>query len=316
MRAPLRWLRRTLFAVIPVVIGVVIAVFFLLRLVPGDPARMILGERAAEESVQALREQLGLNKPLMQQLLDFVGNVFLHGDTGNSLVYNVSTRDLIAERAPISLALVGIAVTFSVIIAVTLAVAAARNKDGIVDHIVRVVPTIGQGMPTFWIGLLLIILFAVTLKWFPVGGIGEGPLEPFRSLVLPALAVSLGLVPPLVRSLRSELLEVFSSDFVTTLRAARIPERRVVFGHILRNAALPTLSLLSVSVSYLIGGTLVVEQVFGINGLGSLLFGAISNRDFPVVQGVALYCALGVVIVSLVLDVLVGLLDPRTRASS
>ena len=316
MRPPLRWLRRTLFAVVPVVIGVVVAVFFLLRLVPGDPARMILGERATPESVAALREQLGLNKPLLQQLLDFAGTVFLHGDTGNSLIYNVSTRELIVQRAPISLALVGLAVLFSLLIAVTLAVLAARHKDGIIDHVVRVIPTIGQGMPTFWIGLLLIILFAVTLKWFPVGGIGTGPLEPLRSLVLPALAVSLGLIPPLVRSLRSELLEVFSSDFVTTLRAAGIPERRVVFGHILRNASLPTLTLLSVSVSYLIGGTLVVEQVFGINGLGSLLFGAISNRDFPVVQGVALYCALMVVLVSLVLDGLVWLLDPRTRSAS
>ena len=316
MRPPLRWLRRTLFAVVPVVIGVVVAVFFLLRLVPGDPARMILGERATPESVAALREQLGLNKPLLQQLLDFAGNVFLHGDTGNSLIYNVSTRELILQRAPISLALVGLAVLFSLLIAVTLAVLAARHKDGIIDHVVRVIPAIGQGMPTFWIGLLLIILFAVTLKWFPVGGIGTGPLEPLRSLVLPALAVSLGLIPPLVRSLRSELLEVFSSDFVTTLRAAGIPERRVVFGHILRNASLPTLTLLSVSVSYLIGGTLVVEQVFGINGLGSLLFGAISNRDFPVVQGVALYCALMVVLVSLVLDGLVWLLDPRTRSAS
>lgn len=315
MPAPLRWLRRTLFAVVPVVIGVVIAVFFLLRLVPGDPARMILGENATEESVAALREQLGLNKPLPQQLLDFAGNVFLHGDTGNSLIFGVSTRELIAQRAPISLGLVALAVLFSVVIAVTLAVAAARHKDGIVDHVVRIIPTIGLGMPTFWLGLLLIILFAVNLRWFPVGGIGTGPLEPLRSLVLPALAVSLGLVPPLVRSLRAELLEVFSADFVTTLRAAGIPERRVVFGHILRNAGLPTLTLLSVSVSYLIGGTLVVEQVFGINGLGSLLFGAISNRDFPVVQGVALYCALGVVIVSLVLDVLVNLLDPRTRTS-
>lgn len=316
MRPPLRWLRRTLFAVVPVVIGVVVAVFFLLRLVPGDPARMILGERATPESVAALREQLGLNKPLLQQLVDFAGNVFLHGDTGNSLIYNVSTRELILQRAPISLALVGLAVLFSLVIAVTLAVLAARHKDGIIDHVVRVIPTIGQGMPTFWIGLLLIILFAVTLKWFPVGGIGTGPLEPLRSLVLPALAVSLGLIPPLVRSLRSELLEVFSADFVTTLRAAGIPERRVVFGHILRNASLPTLTLLSVSVSYLIGGTLVVEQVFGINGLGSLLFGAISNRDFPVVQGVALYCALMVVLVSLVLDGLVWLLDPRTRSAS
>jgi peptide/nickel transport system permease protein len=315
INAPLRWLRRTALAVVPVVVGVVLAVFFLLRLVPGDPARMILGERATPEAVADLRVELGLDKPLLAQLGDFVGNLFLRGDTGDSLVYNVSTRELIFDRAPISLALVGLSVLISVTVAVLLAVAAARHKDGPIDHIVRIIPTIGVGMPTFWIGLLLIIVFAVTLKWFPVGGIGTTPLDPLRSLVLPAVAVSLGLIPPLVRSLRAELLEVFSADFVTTLRAARIPERRVLFGHILRNAALPTVTLLSVSISYLIGGTLVVEQVFGINGLGSLLFDAIGNRDFPVVQGVALYCAIMVVVISLLLDIVVYRLDPRTRTA-
>jgi len=296
-----------------VVLGVVLAVFFLLRLVPGDPARMILGERATPESVAALRSQLGLDQPLLAQLGDFAVSVFTRGDTGTSLVYNVSTRELILQRAPVTLQLVALAVLFSVVIAVPLAVVAARHKDKLVDHLVRIIPTVGLGMPTFWVGLLLIILFAVTLKWFPVGGIGTTPWDPLRSLVLPALSVSLALTPPLVRSLRSELLEVFSADFVTTLRAARIPERRVLFVHILRNAALPTLTLLGVNVSYLIGGTLVVEQVFGINGLGSLLFSAISNRDFPVVQGVALFCALSVVVISLLLDAAVYRLDPRMR---
>ncbi|MET0954655.1 MAG: ABC transporter permease [Cryobacterium sp.] len=313
--APLRWLRRTALRVVPVVLGVVLAVFFLLRLVPGDPARMILGERATPESVAALRSQLGLDQPLLAQLGDFAVSVFTRGDTGTSLVYNVSTRELILQRAPVTLQLVALAVLFSVVIAVPLAVAAARKKDKLVDHLVRIIPTVGLGMPTFWVGLLLIILFAVTLKWFPVGGIGTTPWDPLRSLVLPALSVSLALTPPLVRSLRSELLEVFSADFVTTLRAARIPERRVLFVHILRNAALPTLTLLGVNVSYLIGGTLVVEQVFGINGLGSLLFSAISNRDFPVVQGVALFCALSVVVISLLLDAAVYRLDPRMRRS-
>ncbi|MCU1528177.1 MAG: transporter permease [Frondihabitans sp.] len=310
-----RWLRRTLFTVVPVVIGVVLAVFFLLRLVPGDPARMILGQNATTQAVEALHEKLGLDQPLYAQLGSFVATLFTRGDTGDSLLYHVPTRQLIFEKAPISLELVGIAVLFSILIAVPLAVVAARYKDSPVDHLVRIIPTIGLGMPTFWVGLLLIVLFAVALRWFPVGGIGSTPLDPFRSLVLPALAVSLGLAPPLIRSLRSQLLEVFSADFVTTYQAARVPERRVLFGHILRNAALPTVTQLSVNISYLIGGTLVVEQVFGINGLGSLLFTAISNRDFPVVQGVALYCALMVVIVSLVLDAVAYRLDPRTRVA-
>lgn len=312
----LRAVGRALARVVPVAVGVVLAVFFLLRLVPGDPARMILGERATPESIAALRAQLGLDLPLAQQLLDFVGRLLTQGDTGDSLVYGRSTRELIFERAPVSLGIVALAVLVSVLIAVPLAIAAARRRDGIVDHLVRVIPTIGLGMPMFWVGLLLIIVFAVTLRWFPVGGIGTTPLDPLRSLILPAIAVSLGLIPPLVRSLRAQLLEVSSADFVTTLRAAGISERRVVYGHVLRNAALPTLTLLSVNVAYLIGGTLVVEKVFGINGLGSLLFNAIGNRDFPVVQGVALYCAVLVVIISLVVDVLVARLDPRTRLNA
>lgn len=313
--ARLRWLRRTVLTVVPVVVGVVLAVFFLLRLVPGDPARMILGQNATPQAVAALHRQLGLDSPLLVQLGRFVASVVTRGDTGDSLIFHEPTRELVLQRAPISLALVGLAVLFSVVIAVPLAVLAARHRDGVVDHVVRIIPTIGLGMPTFWVGLLLIVVFAVGLRWFPVGGIGTAPLDPLRSLVLPALAVSLALVPPLVRSLRSELLEVFSADFVTTFRAARVPERQILFRHILRNAALPALTLLSVNASYLIGGTLVVERVFGINGLGSLLFESISNRDFPVVQGVALYCALVVVVISLVLDGVTTRLDPRTRAA-
>jgi peptide/nickel transport system permease protein len=298
-----------------VVIGVVLAAFFLLRLVPGDPARMILGENATEDSVAQLRQELGLDKPLLAQFGDFVGALITRGDTGDSLFYRVSSRELILTRAPISLSIVAMAVLFSVVVAVLLATFAAANRDAVPDHAIRIIPTIGLGMPTFWIGLLLITVFAVNLRWFPAGGVGTGPFEPWRSYVLPALAVSIALIPPLVRSLRAELLEVFSADFVTTYRAAHVPWRRILYGHILRNAALPTVTLLSVSVSFLIGGTLVVEKVFGINGLGTLLFNAIGNRDFPLVQGIALYCALAVVIISLVLDVIIGLLDPRTRTA-
>lgn len=313
-RAPLRWLRRTALDVVPVIVGVVLATFFLLRLVPGDPARMILGDQATEESVTALRHELGLDQPLEQQFLDFVTTIVTRGDTGNSLVYHVPTRDLIVQRVPTSLVLVALAVGFTALIAVSLAIAAASHKDGPIDHLVRVVPTVTLGMPSFWTGLLLILLFGLTLRWFPVGDVGEGLGGMLHSLVLPALTLSLGLAPPLVRSLRERLLEVYSADFVTTLRAAGVPERRVVLGHVLRNAAAPTTTLLGVNVAYLIGGTLVVERVFGINGLGTLLFNAIGNRDFPLVQGIALYCAFGVVVISVLVDLLVRRLDPRGGA--
>ena len=294
-------------------VGVVVAVFFLLRLVPGDPARIILGDQATDASVSALRTQLGLDESLWSQFWSFVTQLFTQFDTGNSLVYGESTRSLILERAGLSLGIVLIAVVITVLVAVPLAVVAATHKNGPVDHAIRVIPAVGMGMPTFWVGLLLIIIFSVHLKWLPVGGVGEGPLEPWRSLLLPGLAVAIGAIPPLVRSLRAQLLDVVSADFVTTLRAAHIPEWRIQFRHVLRNAAVPSLNLFGVNVAYMIGGTLVVEKVFAINGVGMLLFNSISSRDFPVVQGVALYCAFFVVLITILVDVLSALVDPRLR---
>lgn len=298
---------------LPVAVGVVVAVFFVLRLVPGDPARIILGDQATDASVSALRTQLGLDESLWSQFWSFVTQLFTQFDTGNSLVYGESTRSLILERAGLSLGIVLIAVVITVLVAVPLAVVAATHKNGPVDHAIRVIPAVGMGMPTFWVGLLLIIIFSVHLKWLPVGGVGEGPLEPWRSLLLPGLAVAIGAIPPLVRSLRAQLLDVVSADFVTTLRAAHIPEWRIQFRHVLRNAAVPSLNLFGVNVAYMIGGTLVVEKVFAINGVGMLLFNSISSRDFPVVQGVALYCAFFVVLITILVDVLSALVDPRLR---
>lgn len=315
-RSLLLALARAAGAVVPVMLGVVTAVFFLLRIVPGDPAVMILGDRATPAAVAELRERLGLDLPLWRQYADFVAGVLTRGDTGDSLVTGTPTAELVASRAPVSLGIVGLALLLVLLIAVPLALAAAGRRDGIVDQLVRVLPAITLGMPLFWIGLLLIIVFAVRLGWFPVGGVGapgSAPFEPLRSLFLPALAVALGMAPPLIRSLRAQLLEVWDAEFVTTLRAARVSERRIRWGHVLRGAALPALNLLSVNVSFLIGGTLVVEKVFGVNGLGTLLFQSISNRDFPAVQAVALYCAAAVVVVTLVARGLSALIDPRLR---
>lgn len=316
LRRTLRAAGRVIARVVPVMLGVVIAVFFLLRLVPGDPAAMILGERATPDALSALRSQLGLDQPLWRQFTDFLGQVVFHLDTGSSLVSGVSTRELVLAKAPVSLGIVGLAVFLAVVIAVPLALVAALRQDGWADHLIRILPAVGLGMPLFWIGLLLIIVFAVHLGWFPVGGVGSGPGDPLRSLLLPALAVALGMAPPLIRSLRAQLIETLEADFVTTLRAARIPQRRILWRHVMRSASLPTLTLLSVNTAYLIGGTLVVERVFGINGIGSLLFQSIGNRDFPVVQGVALYCAIVVVLVTTLAGVLASAVDPRLRVGA
>lgn len=289
--------------------GVVVATFFLLRLVPGDPAQAILGDRATDASVAALRLKLGLDLPLWQQFTDFVGQLLTHGDTGDSLIYGTSTRTLIAARIGVTIGIVALAIVFSLVIAVPLALLAATRKDSWIDHVIRAVPTVGFAMPVFWFGLLLIIVFAVHLHLLPVGGADQGIV----SLILPAFAVSVSIVPPIVRSLRAQLLDVLDADFVATFRSAGLPRWRVLVFHVLRNAALPTLTLFGLNVAYLVGGTLVVERVFAINGLGALMFEAIGNRDFPLVQGIALFCAILVVIITVVTDFAVDRLDPRTR---
>lgn len=296
-----------------VILCVMTAVFFIIRIVPGDPAKMILGEHSTPEAIESMHHTLGLDLPLWEQFIRFVQTLFTHGDTGNSIIVGTSARELIAERAPITLLLIVIACVLAVIIALLLATLAATHKDKLLDHLIRIFPTITLGMPIFWVGILLILLLSVRLHWFPVGGVGEGWIGTLYSLTLPAITVAFSQIPTLVRSLRAQMLEVLESDFVVTLKAAGIPSRVILFKHVLRNSALPTLMLLGVNISYLIGGTLVVERVFGIKGIGSLLFTSISKRDFPVIQGIALYCAVSVVIISLLIEIISKWLDPRTK---
>ncbi|WP_238326832.1 ABC transporter permease [Paenibacillus graminis] len=308
-----KWLVIALVRALAVILCVMTAVFFIIRIVPGDPAKMILGEYSTPEALESMHHALGLDLPLWDQFLRFMNTLFTQGDTGNSIITGTSARELIAQRAPITLLLILLACVLAIIIALLLATLAATHKDKLLDHLIRIFPAITLGMPIFWVGLLLILLFSVRLGWFPVGGVGEGWSGTLHSLALPAVTVAFSQIPTLVRSLRAQMLEVLESDFVVTLRAAGIPDRIILFKHVLRNSALPTLMLLGVNISYLIGGTLVVEQVYGIKGIGSLLFTSISNRDFPVIQGIALYCALSVVIISLVIEIISWWLDPRTK---
>ncbi|WP_339245589.1 ABC transporter permease [Paenibacillus sp. FSL R10-2796] len=307
------WLVISLIKALAVIFCVMIAVFFIIRIVPGDPAKMILGEYSTPEALKSMHHTLGLDLPLWEQFIRFVKTLFTQGDTGDSIIIGTSTRELITQRAPVTLLLIVMACVLAIFVSLLLATVAATHKDKLLDHLIRIFPTITLGMPIFWVGLLLILLFSVRLGWFPVGGVSEGWVGTLHSLALPAITVAFSQVPTLVRSLRAQMLEVLESDFVVTLKAAGIPNRVILFKHVLRNSALPTLMLLGVNISYLIGGTLVVEQVFGIKGIGSLLFTSISKRDFPVIQGIALYCALSVVIISLLIEIISWWLDPRTK---
>lgn len=305
---------RRLLQAIPVVIGIVVVVFFMLRLIPGDPAATLLGTHATPEAIQALRDRWGLDEPVSVQFWMFLKQL-AHGDTGTSLFYDVSTRTLIAGRIPVTVALVTMASIFAVLISVPLATYAAVRKDRLPDHVIRMVPLVGLGMPSFWVGLVLILIFAVNLGWFPVGGWGETVPEKFHALILPALTSALGIVPLLVRSLRAGMLEVLEADYVAVARSKGIRQSRVLFTHVARNAFVPTLTLLGINIAFLMGATVVVERVFQLNGLGSLMLTAISNRDFPVVQGVTFIFAIAVVIITILTDLAAAATDPRIKLS-
>jgi peptide/nickel transport system permease protein len=292
-------------------VGVTILVFFLIHLVPGDPARTILGNQATPARVALVRHEFGLDKPLLVQYRKFMGRL-VRGDLGSSLFYSVPAGHLVLERLPVTLWLIGLGTLLSVVIAVPLAVIAAIKRNRLPDQVVRAVPLVGLGFPPFWLGIMLLLIFGLHLgRAFPVGGYGSGFLG--HAMFLPALTVALGISPILIRSLRASLLEVLESDYVITARSKGIPESRVIRRHALRNAVISTVTVLGVNVGFLVGATVIVEQVFALPGIGQLLINAIFERDFPVVQAVTLVVALMVVLVYLITDVVHALLDPRVR---
>ena len=303
---------RRLVAAVGVTLGVTVATFLLLHLEPGDPARLVLGEHATPQAVEALRRSWGLDRSLPSQFGRFLSGLF-QGHLGRSYVYGVSATTLIGQRIGVTLALVALATLFAVVISVPLATVAAARKERPVDHLVRGLSVLGLGMPAFWFGIVLIEVFAVHLKLLPVGGWGSSAGQHLEGLILPALTASFAIVPILVRSLRVGMAEVLDAEFIATVRSKGVGEGRVLFAHVARNALIPTLTLLGINVAFLVGSTVIVEQVFDLNGLGSLLLDAITNRDFPVVQAVTLVLAAIVVIVNLLTDLLAARLDPRIR---
>jgi peptide/nickel transport system permease protein len=304
---------RRLLQLVPIALGVTILVFFLIHLVPGDPARTILGNQATDQRVALLHHEWGLDRPLPVQYAKFMGRI-AHGNLGDSLFYGVSAGHLVLQRLPVTLWLIGFGALLSVMIAVPLAAIAATNRDRIPDQVVRAVPLIGLGFPPFWVGIVLLLVFGLHLgRAFPVGGYGNGFVGHLHSMFLPALTVAFGIAPILIRSLRASLLEVLESEYVTTARSKGLPESRVLVRHALRNAVVSTVSVLGVNIGYLVGGTLVIEQVYALPGIGQLMINSIFQRDFPVVQAVTLVFSIMVVLVYLLSDVAHALLDPRVR---
>ena len=297
---------------VPVLLGITVVTFVLLRLAPGDPARLLVGDRASAATVAAVRQQYGLDEPLPVQFLTYLTNL-LSGDLGLSLRFQRPVAELVLQFLPPTLFLAAYVVVLAVPLTLLLAITAARRPDGPADQVIRFVGVMGLTIPVFWLGIMMSRLFGVEFGWFPVSGYGDGFLAHLHHLFLPAISTAIWLIPVLTASLRSALVDKVSADFVTAARAQGAGEREIFWRHVLPNAVLPTLNLLGVMTAWIIGSTIIVETVYAVPGLGRLLVSSLLGRDYYVVQGLTLVFALSAVIVTLLVDIATTLIDPRVK---
>jgi peptide/nickel transport system permease protein len=304
-------IKRILLA-IPTILGVTILVFFMIHLVPGDPAVTLLGPRATPDLIAKLHHAWGLDRPLLQQYLLYMGRLF-HGDLGQSFFFQLPATTLIASRTGATVMLLVTATLLTVVVTIPLAILAAIKRDKTVDLVVRSVPIVTLGMPSFWVGIMLILLVSLRLGLLPVGGYGQNLPQHLQSVILPALTIALAISPMTIRSLRASMIDVLEADYILTARAKGASSGRILFRHALRNALIPMITVLSVNIGWLVGGTVIIERVFAIPGIGGLMLDAIGNRDFALVQAITLVFAVFVIFVYLVADVSYSLIDPRVR---
>jgi peptide/nickel transport system permease protein len=304
------YLTRRLLSGLVTLFGITLVVFLMVRLVPGDPARVLLGPHATAQEIATLHAEWGLNRPIWIQYGLYVKRV-VTGNLGSSLFYQIPVSQLIGERLPPTLYLMAFSAVLALIIALPLATLAALRRDRLADHIVRVFSQIGLSVPAVWLGLILITLISVKAHALPVGGYGTGAAAHFRSLILPSLTIALSIFPTLTRSLRASLIVVLDSDYIASARARGLSWPRVVIVHGIRNAIPPTVTVLGLNIGYLVGSTVAVETIFALPGLGSLMIQAVLSRDFPVVQGVAIVYGVLVLVINLATDLTHTALEPR-----
>jgi peptide/nickel transport system permease protein len=310
-----RFVLRRVAALAATLFFVSLLVFVVVRVLPGDPALVIIGTEGSPDAAARLREAMGLDRPIAVQYLEWIGRA-LRADLGRSIQYDVPVASLIVSRLAVTLPLTVLAAAMMGALAVPLGVYAATRQRRWGDYLAMVVSQLGVAVPAFWAGLLLILLFSVRLGWVQSGGFdgwGQGVWPALRSLLLPALALGLFQFAVLTRTARSAVLEVLREEYVKTARAKGLAERAVLFRHTLRNAMIPIVTVAGIQLGQLMAGSIVLESVFYLPGLGRLALGAIAARDLPVVQGVVLFVASAIVVINFVVDVLYGVLDPRIR---
>ncbi|WP_461610855.1 nickel ABC transporter permease [Cytobacillus kochii] len=296
---------RRLFQTIPVIIGVTFVVFFIMQLVPGDPAVILAGEGASKETIEALREQLGLNQPLIIQYFDYITSL-LKGDFGTSLKSSQPVLDEILVRLPITMELAFVSILITIFLGMAAGIIAAIKPYSLQDIGVMLIALLGISLPSFWLGLMLMYFFSVKLQILPVAG-WDSPLH----IILPAITLGVGGAAIVARMTRSSMLEVIGQDYIRTARAKGMKETIIIFKHALRNALIPVITVVGLQFGALLGGTVLVESIFAINGLGRMIVDAIRMRDLPMVQGGVLVASLVFVIVNLLVDIFYRLFNKR-----
>ena len=309
------YILRRIVQLLPVLLFISVIVFFVFRIIPGDAAVARLGMDADPESVKALRKTLGLDKPLYLQYFDWLGRA-LRGDLGRSYINEQPVSSLVLEKFPATLELAILGVLLSLVISVPVGILSALRRGSWVDQLARVVALIGFCMPRYWLAVLLILLLALKTRWFPAAGyvpLTEDPLLNLRHAALPVLSLTLTLAAVQMRFLRSSLLDVIGQDYIRTAYAKGLRHRAVVLRHALKNALIPFVTVVGLEFGHLLGGLVVVEQIFAWPGVGWQMIQAITQRDYAVVQGAVLLVATGFVTINLLVDVLYAYLDPRIR---
>jgi peptide/nickel transport system permease protein len=296
--------------IVPTLILIMVVIFVLVRLLPGDPVSAQLGIRATDESVARLTANLGLDKPWPIQFGLFVQNS-VTGDFGDSIILKVPVIQLIEERLPVTIFLTVFAALLSVVIAIPMAIISAIKRDSVVDNGIRAAFQVGLSMPIFYIGILLLTFLAAQLRWFPVGGYGNSFLEHLYHLILPALTLAFSLSAVLMRNLRSSIIDVMDAEYVDFARSKGLRNRLILTRHVLRNAFISTVTLFGLNIGFLLGGAVITETVFAIPGIGRLMIDSVYGRDYPVLQGLTMVLAVIVCAVFLITDLVEASLDPR-----
>jgi peptide/nickel transport system permease protein len=311
------FLFKRLITLIATLVGASVVIFVVLEILPGNAAQVLMGPDAAPEAVQALAAKLGIDRPPVERYLHWVGGM-LTGDLGNSYAYSTPVSELVAERLALTVPLAVMAMALTALIALVAGIYAAARHNKLADVGIMGLSQLGIAIPNFWFAILLILLFSVQLRWFSAGGFpgwDDGLLPGLRALLLPAISLAVVQSAILARITRSAVLDVLREDFVRTARAKGVSERGTLWGHVLRNALIPVITVMGLQFAELLAGTIVVESVFYLPGLGRLIFQSISNRDLIVVRNCVMLLAAMVVVVNFVVDLLYAAIDPRVKAS-